>query len=268
MTSRRPRYVVIVGGTWEKRWGLYGPVVHELDGQWNPVWVDYPASYGTPEAFEDSLDRGVTSLILALQHIPMSADIAVLGFSQGAAVVEKALREMHANGALTSASILLRIVYVGLCGNPYRAAHDQIGPDPGGSGVIGPLAPKGVIPIRGRWENFALPGDVISSSTADSLVRAIYPFTRWMSVQTPQRWALDALSRTSALWVMKNVPELRDPRRWPELLRRVTVATRALEFYQQSGIHGQYMIRALGDGQPTAGRHIVRSLEEIAWQSN
>lgn len=268
MATIRPRRLVVVGGTWEKQWGMLGPVVHETKKDWPAVWVDYPASYSTPMAFEESLDRGVTALILALRYeIPDGCDIAIICFSQGCAVVEQALREMRRTGTLVNASILRRIRYVALCGNPYRAAGDQVGPDPGGFGVIGPLADPGDVPIPGRWDNFALPGDLISSCGKDSLVRAIYPYTRWMSIQTPDRWARDVLSRNGAVWLWRNVPELRDPRHLHTLLRRVAAAAQQIDYYLASKVHGQYMVRALGPDQPTAGRMIVRALEEISWNS-
>ena len=269
--QQRGRRLVIVGGTWETQWGMLGPIVSEVKESWPAIWLDYPASYATPEAYVDSEDRGVTALILALRHsVPLDTDLAVLGFSQGAAIVEKALRQMQATGTIVNLAVLRRIRYVGLCGNPYRAPGDQIGPDPGGFGVIGPLDAPGHHPLtaRGRWENFALPGDLISSCGADSLVRAIYPFTRWMSIQTPQRWAFDVLSKNSLLWIMRNLPELRDPMRLPNLWHRITTSAAALDYYLSSRVHAQYCVRALGPHHPTAGRHIVRSLEEIAWQTN
>ena len=268
MATIRSRRLVVVGGTWEKQWGMLGPVVHETQKDWPALWVDYPASYSTPMAFEESLDRGVTALILALRYeVPDGCDIAIICFSQGCAVVEQALREMRRTGTLVNASILRRIRYVALCGNPYRAAGDQVGPDPGGFGVIGPLADVGDVPIPGRWDNFALPGDLISSCGKDSLVRSIYPYTRWMSIQAPDRWARDVLSRNGAVWLWRNVPELRDPRHLHTLLRRVAAAGQQIDYYLASKVHGQYMVRALGPDQPTAGRMIVRALEEISWNS-
>lgn len=273
MTAVQPRNLVIVGGTWETKWGLLGSIVRAVPSSnpraWRTTWVDYPASYATPEAFQDSEDRGVTALILALRQLPLTGQIAVVGYSQGAGIVERALREMADTGTVSNQQVLNRVAYVGLVANPYRAAGDQVGPDPGGSGVIGPLAPKGQVPIRqtAQWQNFALAGDLICACPADSLIREIHPFTRWMSVQTPDKWAADVLGRLSVRWFWKTFPEFRDLRRLPNLLKRIHDATTAAYHYQTTGIHMQYAVRSPGVGYTPATAAIAHALEEIAWQT-
>lgn len=264
----RPRRLVVAGGTWETRWGLLGAVVNAVSDQWPAIWLDYPASYATPEAYQDSEDRGITDLIIALRQLPATVDIAVLGFSQGAAIVDKGLREMADIGGISNLSILHRITYVGLCGNPYRAPHDQIGPDPGGSGVIGPLAPASSRPIRGQWHNYALPGDLITACPPDSLARLVYPLTRWMSIQTPDRWARDLQSKLNLWWLLRNFPELRDIRQLPRLTQRVAATVDDVAAYQITGIHGQYASRPLSPTLPTAAGHIINSLQELAWTTH
>ncbi|QCG77055.1 lysin B [Gordonia phage Ewald] len=268
MLERRDRCLIIVGGTWEKQWGMLGAIVDATEGTWAHEWVEYPASYGTPEAYVDSEQRGVDAFIVKLATVWALGydDIAIVGFSQGAAIVERGLREMQVMQKLGNAQQALNHVrYVALLGNPYRAAGDQVGPDPGGYGVIGPLAPKGVVPIplASRWHNFALPGDLITSCPPDSLVRLIFPFTRWMSVQTLNRWAGEILAKLSLVWLLRHVPELRDPRQLPRLWGRITRATEAAYYYQTSGIHGRYMTQPLGPKHTNAARFIVQSLEEI-----
>lgn len=269
----RPRHLVVVGGTWETRWGLLGEIVTRTlrpgSRAWTPRWVDYPASFATPEAFQDSEDRGVTSLILTLRQLPMTGQIAVVGYSQGAGIVERALREMASAHSPTNRQLVSRIAYVGLVANPYRAAGDQVGPDPGGFGVLGPLAPKGQVPRRksALWQNFALAGDLICSCPADSLVREIHPLTRWMSVQTPDKWVADILGQLSVRWCLKTFPELRDIRRIPHLIKRIHDATTAAYHYQTTGIHMQYAVRSPGVGYTPATAAIAHALEEIAWQT-
>ncbi|QBI97735.1 lysin B [Gordonia phage Dogfish] len=268
MLERRDRCLIIVGGTWEKQWGMLGAIVDATDGKWAHEWVEYPASYGTPQAYLDSERLGVQALMVKLATVWALGydDIAIVGFSQGAAVVERGLREYQATDKLGNArEALSHVRYVALLGNPYRAAGDQVGPDPGGFGVIGPLAPKGVVPIplASRWHNFALPGDLITSCPPDSLVRLVFPFTRWMSVQTLDRWAAEVLAKLSLVWLLRHVPELRDVRQLPRLWGRIVRATEAAYHYQTTGVHGQYMTRPLGAGKPTAARFIVQSLEEI-----
>ena len=264
VASYSPRYLIVVGGTWETRWGILRYVVDNSPA-WTPIWVNYPASYGTPEAFIDSEDQGIAALITKLYALADDGAIALVGYSQGAGIIERALRDLERLDLARARNVLARIVYVGLCGNPYRAEGDQVGDDPGGFGVIGPLAARGAVPIPlpDRWQNFSLPGDLISSCPRNSLVRGIFPFTKWMSPQRPEKWALDVLSKASYLWVIRNVPELRNPARWPELAKRVHQASVAAYYYQESGIHRQYMIRPVGINKVHAGRYIVRALEEI-----
>lgn len=237
-----------------------------LQQRWTLHWLDYPAAYGTPESIDDSLAQGVVNLQLTLRGLPADkSSIAVLGFSQGAMLVEKSLRDMHWRGGLTNQSILQRVKYVGLLGNPYRAAGDQIGPNPGGYGIAGPLAPAGDVPIArsSAWENFALPGDLIASCPPDSLIRLIYPYTRAMSAQHPDVWANDLLRKLSVAWVWRHLPEVRSVRSLPSLVRQIVVDGRAARFYLTSGIHGQYAVRRLSDRFPAPAIAIVRSLGEI-----
>lgn len=252
------KILIVVGGTWESRWGLLGAIATKAEQRgWQPLWVDYPASYGTPESFEDSLQRGVTLLHLTLRAKTWAGDqVAIIGFSQGAAVVERCLREREDRATQ-------RVKYVGLFGNPYRAGNDQVGPNPGGLGVIGPLAPASMRPIAGRWENYALPGDLIAACPADSLIRLVYPFTRWMSVQAPDRWVRDLLPKLSVVWLLRNVPELRDIRQLPGLLSRIQRATELAYHYQTTGIHGKYASRALGGGYGIPTQLALTALEEI-----
>ncbi|UVF60398.1 lysin B [Gordonia phage Meyran] len=268
MLERRDRCLIIVGGTWEKQWGMLGAIVDATEGKWAHEWVEYPASYGTPQAYSDSERLGVLAFVRKLTTVWALGydDIAIVGFSQGAAVVEQGLRRIQVAAKLSNEQLALaRVRYVALLGNPYRAAGDQVGPDPGGYGVIGPLAPKGVVPIplASRWHNFALPGDLITSCPPDSLVRLIFPFTRWMSVHTLDRWAAEILAKLSLVWLLRHVPELRDPRQLPRLWGRITRATEAAYYYQTSGIHGRYMTQPLGPKHTNAARFIVQSLEEI-----
>lgn len=260
--------LLVVGGTWEKKWGLLGAIATRAEQRgWTPEWVNYPASYGNPQSFERSLGDGVRAFGMELAEAVGRSDVvAAVGFSQGAAVVEKALREKAADMAPLGIDRLLlsKVRYVGLFGNPYRAPGDQVGPNPGGYGVVGPLAPASARPpIAGRWENYALPGDLISSCPADSLVRFIYPFTRWMSVQDVDRWAGDVLSKLSLWWLLRNVPELRDVRQIPNLLLRIQRATEQVYHYQTTGIHGQYAGRALGGGFGVPTQLALNALEEL-----
>lgn len=139
-----PKHLVVVGGTWERQWGLLGDVVSKLDDSWHRLWVDYPASFSTPEAFQDSEE--------------------------------------------------------------------------------------------------------------------IHPFTRWMSVQTVDKWAADVLSKLSLRWMWKTFPEFRDPRKLPNLVRRIHIATTAAYHYQTTGIHMQYSVRSPGIGYSPATVHIARAL--------
>lgn len=262
------RHLIIVGGTWEQKWGMLAAVANHpaVQQRWGVRWLDYPAAYGTPESIDDSLATGVVDLQLMLRGLPADkSSIAVLGFSQGAMLVEKSLRDIQWRGGLTNQAILQRIKYVGLLGNPYRAAGDQIGPDPGGYGIAGPIAPAGQVPIArsSAWENFALPGDLIAACPADSLIRLIYPFTRAMSAQHPDVWARDVAAKLSVAWVWRHLPEVRSVRTLPSLVRQIVIDGRAAQFYLTSGIHGQYPVRRLSERFPTPTGAIVRSLGEL-----
>ncbi len=260
------RHLVVVGGTWERRWGILGSVAAHpaVTAGWRTHWIDYPASYGTPLSVTASVTLGADALTRSLVRVAgQQTEIAVLGFSQGAMVVETALRSMHDSQTVENLGVLNRIRYVGLCGNPYRAAGDQVGPDPGGYGIVGPLAPRGVVPIvRPRaWENFALPGDLISSCPDDSLIRLIYPFTRMMSPHLLDQWANDVLAKLNLTWLWRNVPETRTVSGLPRLLRRLHTDVDAAYQYLTTGVHGRYGIQDVAGRTPA--QHIIRALQEV-----
>lgn len=262
-------HLVVVGGTWEHTaFGLLGDVVARTNNLWQAHWVKYPASFGTPEAYDESLADGVEALVTLLLSLPADRPLAVVGYSQGAAIVEKAMRQLQHSRMLSAIGVLTRIRYVGTVASPYRSRRDQVGLDPGGFGISGPLPefqpPIGALTV---WEQFALPGDLICACPVNSLVRFVEPLTPAMSAKDPARWARDVRAKLTLTFLYAHFPELWDWRRIPTLLGRIREAGEQLAAYQQTGIHMQYARTRIPGQTLTATEWIARELNEIGWKS-
>lgn len=260
-------HLIVVGGTWEHdKFGLLSDTVNRTQDTWQPHWIDYPASYGTPESYEVSKAAGKKALANQLARLPHTDEYAIIAYSQGCAIVEEYLREAARRPGLIDGQVLKKLVYVGLVASPYRPHGIQIGSDVGGFGISGAL-PVFRSPFPNPiWQQFALAGDLICACPPDSLIRVIEQLTPAMSARDPLAWGRDLRSKVTLSYVWKTFPELRTIRHFPRLLDRISDAVIAATVYQNSGIHTKYPTTPIaGKGIP-ATQWIANELKEIAWQ--
>lgn len=263
-------HLAVVGGTWEHNaFGLLGDTVARTTELWQAHWVNYPASFGTPDAYDKSKAAGIDALISLLLRLPSDRPLAVIGYSQGADIVEETMRRLSRSRILAEIGVLARIRYVGTVASPRRPKGDQIGDDPGGFGISGPLLPEFIPPIGALtlWEQFALAGDLITACPANSLIRFIEPLVPAMSAADPRRWARDVQSKLTLTFVYAHFPELRDWRRIPALLGRIREAIDLVIAYQQTGVHTQYARTNIRGKSMPATQWMARELNEIGWQN-
>lgn len=262
-------HLAVVGGTTEHTaFGLLGDVVARTNELWQAHWVDYPASFGFPAAYDESKEAGVVAVIQLLLRLPADRPLALIGYSQGAGIAEEALRRLANSRVLREIDVVTRIRYVGTVASPYRPKGDQVGDDPGGFGISGPL-PEFVPPIGSHllWEQFVLPGDLIAACPTNSLIRFVEPLVPAMSATNTLRWARDVQNKLTLTFVLAHFPELRDWRRLPALLVRIREAIDLVVAYQQTGVHMQYARIPIRGKTLPATQWMARELNEIGWQS-
>lgn len=272
-------HLIVVGGTFEhNQWGLLHDTVFRTNHLWHPHWVAYLATYGTPESYEASKADGKKKLRTQFMALPQEAILAIVAYSQGSAIVDEVLAEMAvaaAAGERGSISVLARIRYVGLVANPHRELGDQVGADPGGFGISGPVVAPGSrrLPhsrkrlINGRVENFALPGDVICACPANSLIRIVEQLTPMMSSSHPEKWAADLRQKLTWGFIWTWFPELRSPITPAKLLKLRAHIREAADLairYQASQIHTKYANNPIGGIDMVATRWIANQLNDIA----
>lgn len=270
------RVLLVVGGTWERQpYGLLGDVVVRVRTDWTPRWVSYPASYGTPESYDKSKGDGKLQLRLHLMEVvAFATDIAIIDYSQGCAIVDELLAEMTVSAAAGGDAsnftrrVLSKIRYVGHVANPHRPRGVQVGADPGGFGISGPLA---LTPAQQNWmprrENFALPGDLICACPPDSLIRIVEHLTPMMSQQDPWSWGADLRKKLTIRYLWSTFPELRNPTPaglW-RLKKRIDTSIADAVRYETSGVHMKYVVNPIGGINRTATAHIAQQLHDIAW---
>ena len=271
-------HLAVVGGTTEHTaFGLLGDVVARTNELWQAHWVDYPASFGFPAPYDESKEAGVDELIRLLVRLPADRPIGIVGYSQGAGVVEDAMRRLATSRDLHEVRCLMQIRYVGTVASPHRAGGDQVGDDPGGFGISGPLKPfqpmiathrlAGVREAVILWEQFVLSGDVIAACPTNSLIRFVEPLVPAMSATNTLRWARDVQNKLTLTFVLAHFPELRDWRRLPALLVRIREAVDLVVAYQQTGVHMQYARIPIRGKTLPATQWIARELNEIGWQN-
>ncbi|HEY9314615.1 PE-PPE domain-containing protein [Williamsia sp.] len=269
-------HLVIIGGTWEHQaYGLLGDVVARTKDTWQPHWVDYPASYGNPMSYTVSKSIGRQNTIDQLMHLPSDDPIALVGYSQGAAIVEELIRHLARSRELHELALLRRVRYLATVASPYRTAGDQVGNDPGGSGIAGPLTPlqtildkhplPGIRELQIPWQQFAVAGDLICACPEDSLIRIVEHLTPAMSAREPVEWVDDLRRKLTISYIWRTFPELRTFN-IVRLLARINEAALAAAVYQKTAIHTKYASAPIaGTGTP-ATRLIAHELHEIAWK--
>lgn len=182
--------VLCVPGTFEphsvgRPAGMLRGIANRLPGdRFDCRQVNYPASYGNPMAYADSVEAGVRELIAAVRRTPNPA--ALIGFSQGAVVVARLAAEIRA-GMHSDLDVRLVVTIA----NPERAAGEYVrecepfGRRLTGSGVAGGRSLRGCpFPVL----QYAIDGDVITNASPDSLVRDLADLSDYMSPDIA-RWA-------------------------------------------------------------------------------
>lgn len=117
---------------------------------WQPVW--YPAA-----AFPmgDSVDKGVAETIRLIEALRPGRKFALCGYSQGAIVCSRVLKEIQFGRLKHRAEDFLGGA---MFGNPMRqsGAHFPGGTDPGGRGI----AEEQLTVTPPTWNEYADPGDI------------------------------------------------------------------------------------------------------------
>ncbi|QIS21275.1 PE-PPE domain-containing protein [Nocardia terpenica] len=172
--------VLFVDGTWHvdnsraDKLGMLRAVADALAPDITRETVLYPAVYGWPMSYRESVDKGIANLRQAIDHA--EGPVYLVGYSQGATIA----------GELAEHPKVSRTYLVA---DPHRPAHRYVGDaDPGGCGLAGP-----------RWRDatvhyFALPGDPITAAPDDSPLRDLADFTEAMGPNAIE-WFADAAAK-------------------------------------------------------------------------
>ncbi|APE37686.1 hypothetical protein BOX37_31325 [Nocardia mangyaensis] len=198
-SSRSPRAnrqtrtidVLVVGGTWNPGGdGVTETFIHALDTSiFTTRMVAYPAAYGTPVSYADSVAAGKRALLAAVDRSPNPVVLA--GYSQGAAVAGDLAAEIG-RGAHRGREVIA----CALIADPRRPAGHYLGDtDPGGYGVVGERPIDG---IPTYWA--AAPGDPITALPAGNPLRTIADLSAFFSfadANAAVHWAHQMLNTAS-----------------------------------------------------------------------
>lgn len=162
----------VVGGTWEtEQWGLCRSVVDNLPDEWEPIWVPYPAKYGSRVAYKDSYGTGRINLHNAIEKI--SGEFSILGYSQGAKIGGDVGQQNLMNPNL------IRVYGIA---DPERHTDDElVGPRINGMGVAGQRR------IGWKARQFAAEGDIVCANT-NTIFEYIAGATATLDVHSPAAW--------------------------------------------------------------------------------
>lgn len=161
--------------------------------KFNPVYVEYPASYGTPLPYADSRQGGYDSLLAAAQA-RFPNPVHLYGYSQGAWGAGKLAQEHGLN--LTTG---VNIVGCALMADPERP-HSKV-PVLGPSVGYGISGERDITDVPTWWA--AVENDPITSLGAGNPMRLIADLSLYYSIDSPEavlRWfeqmMLTALARS------------------------------------------------------------------------
>lgn len=162
----------VVGGTWEvEPWGLCKAVVDKLPGDWEPIWIPYPARYGNAMAYKDSYTIGKNYLREQIEDC--KDEFCILGYSQGAKIAGDISAQYLMNPRLYRSYLIA---------DPERHTDDQlIGPHVDGMGVAGQRR------VGWKARHFAAPGDLICANT-NPVFTYIASATATLSTAQPTAW--------------------------------------------------------------------------------
>lgn len=162
----------VVGGTWElEPWGLCQQVVDKLPGDWEPVWIPYPARYGNAMAYKESYTAGKKFLRDRIEEC--TDPFSILGYSQGAKIAGDIAAQHLMNPYMQRAYLIA---------DPERHTDDLlVGPKVEGYGVAGQRR------VGWKARHFAAPNDIICCNT-NPVFQYIASATATMSTARPLEW--------------------------------------------------------------------------------
>ncbi|MBF6330845.1 alpha/beta hydrolase family protein [Nocardia transvalensis] len=178
--------VLFVDGTWHvdtsrpDKLGMLRSVADALLPDIERETVLYPAVYGWPTSYRDSVNEGTANLRRAIDLA--EGPVYLVGYSQGATIA----------GELAEHTKVSRTY---LFADPHRPARRYVGDvDPGGCGLAGP-----------RWRDatvhyFALPGDPITAAPMDSPLRDLADFTDAMGPNAIEWFSVAASKLLTGDW--------------------------------------------------------------------
>ena len=186
--------VIVMGGTTESYPGDVRPdvtgmlkgVTDHLDPAFFDVhWVGYPADYGTKMPYAQSVAKGKQALLDKMASLPPEKPVLGLFYSQSCAFGVELLLEkrrgMHVDLPYYAAFCL---------GNPVRRRGSSIGPYAPAVGSYG-IAGEATVEADGSVFDVICPGDPITESPRDAMLRSVADFTAWMSASTLEEWGDD-----------------------------------------------------------------------------
>jgi hypothetical protein len=252
--------LVVVRGTFDTFGvdGMLGGIVRNLDTsdptKWNIHYLDYPADFGTKLSYRESREIGIDRLIeFLLNGIDSSEDIFILGYSQGAAVVTLALKNMLTAGSAVDAEILGQIKGVYLIANPHRQPDHWAGSDPG-------RGTRGIAfgsQNEGWWGDFKIKvfefceqGDIIGSVDPNTtlLHRFVY-YIEDASVTNAIGWAVSIRDQLRTVNPFALFPETRKAIGILEYTRRWWNSLSQVSAYLVTGVHVDYGHMKLPSGE-------------------
>lgn len=145
-------------------------------------WCGYPSSYGSSMDYEESVAVGIAELWEVVQiYIGEGEQVALVGYSQGAAIIRRFLAKLAAGGYGDPTVFKDVIVGAALIADPYRpeGATYTLDTIPTGYGVAG----KTEIWQDGYLVEVAAPRDPISGSPYNSYIRTLADFSGYFSFE-------------------------------------------------------------------------------------
>ncbi|MGS2809479.1 alpha/beta fold hydrolase [Nocardia sp. MW-W600-9] len=169
--------VLIMGGTWNPNGDpVTETFANALDHRrFRHAYVPYPATYGTPMSFRNSVNVGKYALVQAIRDSPNP--VIVAGYSQGAAVAAEVAADiaMYPDLDVRAAALIA-------C--PSRPRGVCVGVEPGGYGVVGELEISTMPTLHA-----AAFRDPICALPEGSMLRSLADMSAYMSISSPQEFA-------------------------------------------------------------------------------
>ena len=160
-------------------------------------FVGYPAAYGDPMSYEESVAEGIDNLEqVVYQAMQDDQKMVLLGYSQGATIVRRYLAAV-ATGVYGDPAMFHGVILgAGCVADPYRPKGNCLGIDPGGFGLAG----KTTVWPDGFLYEVAATRDPICAAPENSYLRTVADFTGYMTTDPSQL----------ILWMQAMITTLRD----------------------------------------------------------